>query len=78
MLKLFAVLNKVTKEGLIEKIFEQKLRGGWGKRISSRRSSQYKDLKVEGILACSRRSREASVAGKEWLRREDEERRLET
>lgn len=28
VLKLFAVLNKVTKEGLIEKIFEQKLRGG--------------------------------------------------
>lgn len=70
----FEVLNRVIRESLIRRVIRESLIRRYsskgieevrGKSISSRRSSKYKNLKVEQSLVCLTRRREASVAGKE-------------
>lgn len=70
----FSLINKVSKEGLIEKVtFEQRRQGGeglsqmalWGKSIPARGISQGNGLEQGAGLTRSRNSKEARVAGGE-------------
>ena len=67
-------INKVSKEGLIEKVtFEQRRQGGeglsqmdlWGKSIPARGISQGDGLERGACLTRSRNSKEARMAGGE-------------
>ena len=55
----------MIREGLPEKVFEQRLKGEKGKNISSRRSGKCKGWKVEASLLC--KEKQGSQCG--WWRR---------
>lgn len=77
VLRHFGVFNRVIREGLTEKVFEQRLRGDKGEEHFKQEKQQLQRLEGGGKSGvqgeAGRPHREASVAGGG----EDEERRLE-